>query len=134
MTQYTGAGTHNSCFPPDESFWGCRTLAFSIVRTHNAQPGRPALDIRVSFLGYHRFTVQEVRSLIEAGDFQALTGGPGGYLVIAERGRETWLVASTNWIRPYFYAVSDGGIAHADNVLEVLRQAGLEWRWNWSAL
>ena len=90
--------------------------------------------MKLRSLGYHGLSDDEIWRCIEAGNFRALIAAPGDFVLIAERGAESWIVSSVNCIRPYFYRLEDTRFFHSETVFDLLKQASLKWRWNWNAL
>ncbi len=88
--------------------------------------------MKLRSLGYHGLSDDEIWRCIEAGNFRALIAAPGDFVLIAERGAESWIVSSVNCIRPYFYRLEDTRFFHSETVFDLLKQASLRWRWNWN--
>lgn len=75
-----------------------------------------------------------VRSLAERGDSAALVSLTGSYSLAIRHGAATTLVGSAVGPSNLFYAHTGAGFFYGTNVVDLVKQARLAWRWNWAAL
>ena len=55
-------------------------------------------------------------------------------VIVIEGDTECFIVCPPYGTCAYYYTIHNRQLFHADTVLEVLRQSGLEWSWNWKSL
>ena len=58
----------------------------------------------------------------------------GEYALIIENSDECLIITSPVGAMHYFYALKDGKFYHSDKVVDILRESGLDWKWDWNAL
>jgi len=89
---------------------------------------------RVRIVGYcsleqdnvlERFLVAGPRPLLEL---------EGDYLIVIESDLECHIISSAYCVIPYYYAIHEGKLLHGDTVVDILRESGMPWSWNWEAL
>jgi Asparagine synthase len=89
---------------------------------------------RLRICGYCNSTPRELLGILRDSGPQAVQEVPGEFVVAIEGPDEQFLISSPYGVTQYFYLESARRLVHADTVLGVIRQAGLEWQWNWRAL
>lgn len=72
-----------------------------------------------------RFTQDGPSSLLDLG---------GEYVVVIEHEQACYLITSRYGLCQYYYTVHRGKLFHGDTLLDVLRESGIRWSWNWRAL
>jgi hypothetical protein len=72
--------------------------------------------------------------LAELRDYEKLVTLPGNYSLVIRTRTATLLVASAFGPPNLFYVYRSGNLFHADRVLDVVRDARIDWTWNWRAV
>jgi hypothetical protein len=99
------------------------------VRSH---PDPPPDENALILHGYSAWPPERVLDHARAG--RPLGQVPGDFVLVAADGPRTTIVTSVVGARPYFYAVAGGRMCHGSSVYDVVRDAGLPWRWNADAI
>lgn len=84
--------------------------------------------------GYCAATPDELLSILRESGPQRVQETAGEFVFAAESEDEQFLISSPYGVAQYFYVQAGSRLIHADTVLGVVRQAGLDWEWNWRAL
>ena len=64
----------------------------------------------------------------------AIIDWPGEFSIAWQEGPGTKLLCSRNGVSQLFYCCTPQGLYFGGSVLEVVREAGLAWEWNWRSL
>jgi len=74
-----------------------------------------------------------LKKLISEGP-NALKDLRGEYALVIEGNGECFIITSPVGAMQYFYLLRNGKFYHGDKVVDILRESGLEWKWDWEAL
>ena len=92
-------------------------------------------DHRLTCIGYCDSTEADLLGRFLRQGSRALAGTEGEYtLVIETDAGDVTVVTSPVGATHYYFAEHNGRFFHGDQVAEILRRSGLDWRWNWQAL
>ena len=92
-------------------------------------------DHRLTCIGYCDRTEAYLLGRFLRQGSHTLAETQGEYtLVIETDGGDVTVVTSPVGATHYYYTEQYGRLFHGDQVAEILRLSGLEWRWNWQAL
>jgi asparagine synthase (glutamine-hydrolysing) len=90
--------------------------------------------IAVKIIGYCELDKQALlKKFMEQGP-GSLRDLRGEYTLAIEAGNECFIITSPVGAIHYFYALKDGKFYHSDKVVDILKDAKLEWKWDWQAL
>jgi hypothetical protein len=91
-------------------------------------------DLQVKLFGYCSLDELMLRkAFLESGP-RGLANLSGDYVIVVEKLDETFIISSPYGVCQYFYTVRNDRLFHGDTVIGVLKESGLSWSWNWSAL
>jgi len=92
------------------------------------------LNYKIMIFGYCIDDEETILNKFLTNGPYCLLGLSGDYVIVIENSSETFVVSSTFAVTQYYYTVENGKFYHSDTVMEVLKQGGLQWQWNWRAL
>lgn len=84
--------------------------------------------------GYCAATPEELLRILQDSGPERVQEVAGEFVFAAETEEEQFLISSPYGVAQYFYVEAESRLIHADTVLGVVLQAGLNWEWNWRAL
>lgn len=90
--------------------------------------------MQIQIHGYCLATPEQILAQRTEQGSASLVRLAGNFVLVFNDNESVELVSSAHGAWNYFYAVADGMLHHADNVIDVVRSAGLPWQWNWDAL
>lgn len=116
--------------------WSRRYLHARPPRLAASRAELDAMAITLEIYGHCLADRLTIEALARAEDRAGLVSLPGsGYsLAIHTDNDVTLLVGASVAPRNLFYAECGGKLFHGNTILEVVRRARLDWRWNWRAL
>ena len=85
-------------------------------------------------IGYCPYDVSSLLQIYEQKGVDGLTHLEGEYTLILTEGLNCIVITSPVGAMHYFYTIRDGRFFHGDQINTILKQSGLAWQWNWSAL
>ena len=89
---------------------------------------------KVTIIGYCNKTAAELRVLIEDGKANQLLGLRGEYTIVFESSSVVTIVTSCIGAMQYCYYYDGNIFSHGKTILEIIKQVGLEWRWDWESV
>ena len=91
----------------------------------------------VTVHGYCDTPVELLLERFRRGDLESLRNLRGEYTLVHETPEGCTIITSPVGAMHHYYTVAGrppGGFAHGRRIVDILRRAGLTWRWDWQAL
>ena len=91
----------------------------------------------VSVYGYCDADKGQLLRLARQADFEALRGLRGEFTLVFEEPNSCTIVTAPAGAMHYFYTLAGPAGSpfwHGRQIVDILKQAGLQWQWNWQAL
>jgi hypothetical protein len=96
-----------------------------------------ATAAEVTVHGYCDTPVELLLERFRRGDLESLRNLRGEYTLVHETPEGCTIITSPVGAMHHYYTVAGrpaGGFAHGRRIVDILRRAGLTWRWDWQAL
>jgi asparagine synthase (glutamine-hydrolysing) len=88
----------------------------------------------VRIIGYCELDKDRILQKFHDEGVESLRNLRGEYTLILEKADECFVISSPCGVMHYFYTVQNGKLYHSDRLTDILRESGLDWEWNWTAL
>jgi asparagine synthase (glutamine-hydrolysing) len=92
------------------------------------------MDHILKVLGYCGLDERALLAKFLAEGAGALKDLRGEYTLVIEGNNECFIITSPVGAMHYFYTLRNGKFFHGDKVADVLKDSGIDWKWNWQAL
>lgn len=88
----------------------------------------------VTIIGYCNKTAAELRRLFEEGKANQLLQLKGEYTIIFENNSIVTIITSYIGAMQYCYYYDGKIFSHGKTILEIIKQVGLGWKWDWESV
>ena len=88
----------------------------------------------LKLLGHCALSREQIKYMFAHGDIERLCGLQGEYVIVIDNDSDCWIITSPNDVIGYFYCMHNSKLYHGDSVVEVFKNSGLAWDWNYKAL
>ena len=88
----------------------------------------------VTIIGYCNKTAAELGTLLEDGKANQLLQLKGEYTIIFESNSVVTIITSYIGAMQYCYYYDGKIFSHGKTILEIIKQVGLEWEWDWESV